>query len=73
MNRFGIKDKNEVLEVVNKIKKSNMELEGIYTHFATSGVSDIYYDKQVKNFEEITSLINLKDIKIVHLFNSIST
>jgi alanine racemase len=49
-----------------------MELEGIFTHFATSGVSDEYYDKQINNFEEITSLINLKDIKIVHLFNSIS-
>ncbi len=73
MNRFGVKDKNEVLEIVNKLNKSNIELEGIYTHLATSGVSDIYYDKQIKNFEEITSLINLKDIKIVHLFNSIST
>jgi len=72
MNRFGIKNKEEVQEIVNKLKKTNMELEGIYTHFATSGVSDIYYDKQVHNFEEITSLINLKDIKIVHLFNSIS-
>ena len=71
MNRFGVKDKKEVLEIVNEIKKSNMELEGIYTHLATSGVSDIYYDKQIRNFEEITSLINLKDIKIVHIFNSL--
>ena len=73
MNRFGIKNKEEVQEIVNKLKKSNIELEGIYTHFATSGVSDKYYDEQVSNFEEITSLINLRDIKIVHLFNSIST
>ena len=73
MNRFGVKNKNEVLEIVNKLKKSNIELEGIYTHFATSGVSDKYYDKQVRNFEEITSLIDLTNIKIVHLFNSIST
>lgn len=72
MNRFGIKDKNEVLEIVNKLKKSNMELEGIYTHLATSGVSDRFYDRQITNFEELTSLINLRDIKIVHLFNSIS-
>ncbi len=73
MNRFGVKDKDEVLEIVNKLKKSNIILEGIFTHFATSGVSDKYYDIQVSNFEKITSLINLKDIKIVHLFNSIST
>ena len=73
MNRFGLNNKEEVLDVINKIKKTNMELEGIYTHFATSGVSDKYYDKQVNKFEELTSLINLRDIKIVHLFNSIST
>ena len=73
MNRFGVKDKNEVKEIVDKLKKSNMVLEGIYTHLATSGVSDSYYDKQIKNFEEITSLINLREIPIVHLFNSIST
>lgn len=72
MNRFGIKNKEEVLEIVNKLNKSNMELEGVYTHFATSGVSDKYYDMQIANFEEITSLINLKEIPIVHLFNSIS-
>ena len=72
MNRFGIKNKEEVQEIVNKLKDTNMKLEGIYTHLATSGVSDIYYDKQISNFEEITSLINLRDIKIVHLFNSIS-
>ena len=73
MNRFGVKDKNELLEIVNKIKKSNIELEGIYTHLATSGVSDIYYDKQIANFEEITSLINLREIPIVHVFNSLGT
>ena len=72
MNRFGVKNKEEVLEIVNKLNKSNMHLEGIYTHLATSGVSDIYYDRQISNFEEITSLINLKEIPIVHLFNSIS-
>ena len=55
MNRFGIKDKEEVLEIYNRIKKSNMELEGIYTHLATSGVNDMYYDKQIANFEKITS------------------
>ena len=71
MNRFGIKEKKELLEIVNKLKKSNMHLEGIYTHLATSGVSDIYYDKQIANFEEITSLINLRDIPIVHVFNSL--
>ena len=72
MNRFGIKNNEEVKEIVSKLKKSNMELEGIYTHLATSGVCDKFYDRQIASFEELTSLINLKDIPIVHLFNSIS-
>ena len=71
MNRFGIKDKNELLEIVNKLKNSNIDIEGIYTHLATSGVNDPYYDKQIDNFKEITSLINLNDIKIIHIFNSL--
>ena len=71
MNRFGIKDKEQVKEIVNKLKDSNMNLEGIYTHLATSGVNDIYYDYQIRQFEEITSLIDLKEIPIVHIFNSL--
>lgn len=71
MNRFGINDKNQVKEIVDNINKSNMELEGIYTHLATSGVTDTYYDNQIKKFEELTSLVNLHNIKIVHIFNSL--
>ncbi len=71
MNRFGIKDKNELKEIVDNLKTSNILIEGIYTHLATSGVNDPYYDIQINNFKEITSLINLKDIKIVHIFNSL--
>lgn len=71
MNRFGINDKNQVKEIVESLKKSKIELEGIYTHLATSGVSDPYYDIQINNFKEITSLIDLKQIPIVHIFNSL--
>lgn len=67
MNRVGVNKKEQVKEI-----KENIELEGIYTHFATSGVLDVYWDKQVKKFEELTSLINLKEIEIVHLYNSLS-
>ena len=71
MNRFGIKDKEKLLEIINTLKDSNIEIEGIYTHLATSGTFDPYYDKQIENFKDITSIINLKDIKIVHVFNSL--
>ena len=50
MNRLGVKDKNEVKEIYDTLKDSNIYLEGVYTHFATSGVEDVYFDKQVNNF-----------------------
>ena len=71
MNRFGIKDKQELKEIIEYLKDSNIYVEGIYTHLATSGVNDPYYDKQIQNFNEITSFINLRDIKIVHIYNSL--
>lgn len=71
MNRFGINDQNQVKEIVDNLKNSKIELEGIYTHLATSGVSDPYYDYQIEKFKELTKLINLKEIPIVHIFNSL--
>ena len=71
MNRIGVSSKeefNELYEYINKNK--NIELEGIYTHFATPGINDIYYDKQVNKFKEITSDIDLSKIKIVHCASS---
>ena len=72
MNRMGINNKEQINEVITKIKDSSMELEGIYSHLATSGVNDGYYDKQINNFKELTSDINLSNIPIVHLFNSLA-
>lgn len=72
MNRVGVSNKEEVKEIVNGLKESNVILEGVYTHYATTGVVDSYWDKQTSNFEELTSLINLNDIPIVHLYSSLS-
>lgn len=69
MNRLGFKDKNELLEVYNYYKDN---IEGIFSHFATSGLTDKDWDNQLANFKEITSLINLNDIKIVHLGRSLT-
>lgn len=71
MNRLGVKTKKEFNEIYNYIKDNkNIYLEGIYTHFATPGIKDIYYDLQLKNFKDITSDIDLKTIPIVHLSSS---
>lgn len=73
MNRLGVNTKEEFNEIYNYIIESkNIYLEGIYTHFATPGVNDVYYDKQINNFKNITSDIDLNTIDIVHLSSSFS-
>lgn len=73
MNRIGFKDKEELKEIYIELKnKENIEIEGIFTHFATLGINDKEWDNQLEKFKEITSKINLKEIPIVHLSKSAS-
>ncbi len=72
MNRLGFKDKQLVKEAYDKINESNLTLEGIYTHFGTSGMWDIHWDTGLNRFEELTSLIDLSKIPIVHLGRSLT-
>ena len=71
MNRLGVNSKKEFNEMIDYINKNkNIKLEGIFTHFATPGINDPYYDIQLKNFRNITSDIDLNKIPIVHLSSS---
>jgi len=73
MNRLGIKETTEVSNAIKFLKQNkNIYLEGIYTHLATSGINDIYYDRQIAKFEELTREIDLNTIEIVHLNRSIT-
>ena len=73
MSRLGFTDLASLTEAYNLITNiKDLYLEGIYTHLATSGLNDIYYDKQIKRFEYLTSNIDLKTIPIVHLNRSIT-
>lgn len=73
MNRLGIKNKEEVKKTISILKENkDIFIEGIYTHLATSGINDIYYDKSISRFKELTSDIDLSKIPIVHLNRSIT-
>lgn len=73
MNRLGIKTSKEVKEAIKIISKNDkLFLEGIYTHLATTGVNDFYYDRQVEKFLHLTSEIDLASIPIVHLDRSLT-
>lgn len=71
MNRLGFKDKAEIVYAVNSIKESNYILEGIYSHFSTIGLFDPYYDRQVRKFKELTSLLDLNEIPMIHFSSSV--
>ncbi len=71
MNRLGFKNKEEINEIYKELKQNeNIEIEGIYTHFATLGINDKEWDNQLEKFNELTSDINLSEIPIVHLAKS---
>ena len=72
MGRTGVQS-NQLQEFINKVKElKNIEVEGIYTHFATSD-SDLEYAKtQMEKFKEAVIIIKeeIKTIKYVHIGNS---
>ena len=71
MNRLGFKEKEELTKVIDLLKENkNIYLEGIYTHMATSGINDIYYDKQINKFIDLTK--DIKEIPIVHIGRSMT-
>lgn len=73
MNRLGFKNKQELEKTVEILKNNDkIFVEGIYSHFATSGTIDKYWDKQLNRFKELTENIDLKSIPIVHLGRSLT-
>ena len=69
MNRFGIKDK-ETVKYIMKNSNKDTYLEGIFTHLSTG--CGVEFQKEKNRFEELTSLIDLNEIDIVHLERSLT-
>lgn len=73
MTRLGISNSDDLNEMFEKVTTNpNLIIEGIYTHFATSGINDKHWDNQLEKFKEITKDIELSDIPIVHLGRSLT-
>lgn len=70
MNRLGISSLDDVNYIFNDVRNDNIVFEGIFTHFATDGVNDKLFLKQLDNFKYLTSEIDLSKIEIVHLGKS---
>jgi len=71
-NRLGFKDKQEIKAAADKIEASPYTLEGVYQHYATAGIFDPHYDAQQARFRELTSLLDLSKIPLVHLGSGIA-
>ncbi len=73
MSRLGLTTSKELNEIIQKLPHNpNLFLEGIYTHFATSGINDKHWDNQLEKFKEITKDVDLKNIPIVHMGRSLT-
>ncbi len=73
MNRLGFKEKEEFETVFYGLQQEkNIEVEGIYTHFATQGVHDIYWDRQYQKFQFLLKDIDLTSVKIIHMGRSLT-
>lgn len=69
MNRYGFSSVKEFKYAIKKIKKSNLILEGVFTHFATS---DNFVKKQMVVFDKYLKVVKkFKLNPIVHADNSI--
>ena len=63
MNRLGITNSTDFDYIVENYKhNSNLVLEGVYSHFATSGINDKHWDDQLEKFKQITKNTDLNNI-----------
>lgn len=73
MNRLGFKEDSDIIDAVSFMKQhTHIDLEGIYTHFATADGDKEYYMKQRTRFEEVLKMIDY-DFEMVHCSNSSSS
>ncbi len=72
MHRYGIEDEQTILDVVHKIQNhETLNLEGLYTHFATSNEDYEYYKMQLSRFKSILDKVKKKP-NMIHISNSSS-
>lgn len=71
MNRLGFKDKSE-LENIYKVADENelLTVEGIFSHFHTTGLADTEYERDFNKFVELTKDLPLEKIPMVHVDKS---
>ncbi len=74
MNRLGFSSLDEVKQAFIKLRySSDVDIEGLFTHFATAGEDDVaYFIKQANFFKNIVDDIG-SFFKLIHAQNSAAT
>nr|WP_026571356.1 alanine racemase [Sediminibacillus terrae] len=68
MGRIGIRSVEELDAILKELTDDRMELEGIFTHFATADEADTdYFERQQTRFQELLAAFETKWDKPVHL------
>ena len=71
MNRYGIREKEDFLKIINFLNKNNLSLEGIYTHFSSLSTDKEYTERQHEIFEEFLKLLPDNDT-LIHIGGGMS-
>lgn len=71
MGRTGISPE-QIPDFLEKIEKSNIKIEGIYTHLSSPDIDDLYTKEQLKIFQEAVEKITskIKNISYIHAIAS---
>lgn len=71
MNRLGFKNKEELERVYREASENELlTVEGLFSHFHTTGISDTEYERDLNKFKELTGGIDLSKIPMVHIDKS---
>lgn len=66
MNRYGVRDKEEFLKIIELLTKNNIILEGLYTHFSSLSTDKDYTERQYSLFQDFVNLLPTYET-IVHV------
>lgn len=71
MGRIGVTEEQQLLAIYDAVNsKSNIEVEGIFTHFATADEEETaYFEKQIAKFKQMLNVCPTRP-KIVHVANT---
>ena len=66
MNRYGVREKEEFIKIIDLLNKNNLILEGLYTHFSSLSTDNEYTKRQEGIFKEFKQLLP-SEKTIVHV------